>query len=81
MIYGSFILVWALLGRFIESCIFKQIDDNKVTSVSDIAQMEFVKGFDSYFSVLSKRAKDTWIKEEVICVKRNDMIRLKPESF
>lgn len=77
--FGSLLFLWTLFGRFIEPYIYD--DEDKVTSVTDTAKMVIDQSLDSYFNVLSTRAKDTWIKEEVICVKRNEMTRLKPKSF
>ena len=39
------------------------------------------QGLDSYFQVLKHRQRESWIKEEIICVKRNEMNRLNQKSF
>ena len=72
------LLVWTLIGRFIEPLIYGKLDADKVTSISETSKIIIDQQLDSYFSVLSRRAKDSWIKEEVICIKRIDMKRLVP---
>ena len=49
----------------------------KWTYASSIEDMVTNQGLDSYFDVLKNRQRETWIREEIVCVKRNEMTRLK----
>ena len=81
VIFGGLLFTWFVIGRFVEPLIYGKLDGDKVTSISEASKIIIYQKLDSYWNVLSNRAKDSWIKEEIICIKRINMKRMKPESF